>query len=381
MPAAERDREFMARALELARRGRGRTSPNPAVGCVLAADGRIVGEGWHRRCGGPHAEAEALAAAGAAARGATAYVTLMPCNHHGKTPPCTEALLRAGVKRVVAALADPNPVSSGGTERLRAAGVAVDLLPRDAAQAREAAYLMRGFLKELATGLPFLKLKMAMTLDGRTATRSGDSRWISSAESRQTVQAMRAESDAVLVGIGTARADDPRLNVRDPALPQPRRVIVDPRLELSPEARLFREPGGPVIVVTAAETNPGQTKLLEQAGASVLKAGRQDDCKRVDLAGALAALAALGVREALCEGGAGLAGGLFDAGLIDEVAFFVAPKLAGGAKAPGLLHGTGVETISNCAAVRGLAAAPSGADLLLTGKVGDWSWFPSPAEN
>jgi diaminohydroxyphosphoribosylaminopyrimidine deaminase/5-amino-6-(5-phosphoribosylamino)uracil reductase len=248
----------------------------------------------------------ALAQAGAAAQGATAYVTLMPCDHTGKTPPCTQALIRAGVTRVVAAIDDPNPVSGDGRATLAGAGIRVEtgLLAAEAAQGA------CGFLKHLATGLPFLQLKYAMTLDGKTATHRGDSQWVSSDAARVEVQAWRAQADAVMVGIGTALADDPRLTVRDEALPQPRRVVVDSGCRLSPEARLCQEGQGEVIVLTTERPPADRVLALESAGVTVVRLGAVTE--HVDLAAGLQALAAIGIRTILCEGGATLAGSLLD---------------------------------------------------------------------
>jgi diaminohydroxyphosphoribosylaminopyrimidine deaminase/5-amino-6-(5-phosphoribosylamino)uracil reductase len=369
----------MLRAVALARRGLGAVSPNPPVGCVIARGETVLAEGWHARFGGLHAEAAALEAAGERARGATAYVTLMPCAHHGKTPPCADALLRAGVSRVVVACADPNPLSAGGAERLRAGGVRVET----GCRAREAALVMRGFLKHARTGRPLLTLKMAATLDGKTATPSGESAWISSPESRTRVQAMRAASDAVLVGVGTVLRDDPRLTLRPcpPRRGQPLRAILDSFARTPPDARLFREPGGEVLILTTQAAPAGRRAALESAGARVLpvetaeEVGGGASSPRADPAAALRALAEQGAREVLSEGGATVAGALFDAGLIDEIALFVAPKLLGGAGSAPILAGTGIDRMADAVVLHDLAAEPSGPDLLLRARVGDWSWM------
>lgn len=375
------EQAHMDRALALAERGLGRVSPNPPVGCVLVKDGVVVGEGWHERYGGPHAEPRALAAAGRAARSATAFVTLMPCNHHGKTPPCTRALIAAGVAEAVVALDDPHPVSGDGRSELERAGIPV----RVGLRADAAAYLMRGFIKQIKTGLPFVTYKYAMTLDGRLAATGGDSRWISGEASRELVQLWRAQSDAVLVGAGTALADDPRLNVRDSAAPQPRRVVVDSSGRLPTAARLFTEPGGPILILTTAAAPAETLRAWEQAGAEAIVCPTLDlpepaSGPRVDLTAGLRLLAERGVRTVLCEGGAELAGSLFAAGLIDELAAFIAPKLIGGRTAPGPLGGVGLPQMAQAAPVRALTCTASGEDMLLRGRVGAWDWLPAGAD-
>lgn len=325
-PQSEDDSKYMARALELAALGLGRVSPNPPVGCVIVRGGQIVGEGYHTRYGAPHAEPEALKAAGGDARGATAYVTLMPCNHHGKTPPCTGALIAAGVSRVVVAADDPNPQSAGGRETLEAAGITVET----GLLTEQAEWLMHGFLKFIRYGLPHLCLKYAATLDGKIATTSGDSHWISSPESRQRVQQMRARCDAVLVGSGTATSDDPSLNVREiPDAPQPLRVVADSALRLSPDCKLLHTPGGKVIILTATDAPHEQEASLRAAGAEIIRVARGED--GLDLREGLHLLAKNhGVRNVLCEGGGHLSGALIRGGVVDEVAAFICPKLLGG---------------------------------------------------
>ncbi len=371
------DEAHMDRAVALARRGLGAVSPNPPVGCVLAHGAEVVAEGWHARFGGAHAEAEALARAGTAARGATAYVTLMPCAHHGKTPPCADALLRAGVSRVVVACRDPNPASAGGAERLRAGGVRVET----GCRAREAAFVMRGFLKHARTGLPFLTLKMASTLDGKTATRTGSSAWISSEESRQRVQTLRAEADAVLVGVGTVLRDDPRLTLRPcpPHRAQPLRIVLDSRGRTPPEARLFRETGGEVLILTTHDTPAERCAALEKAGARILRiddADSRSPSPRLAPEPALRALSDTGIRHILSEGGATVAGSLFDAGLIDELILFLAPKVAGGEDSPSILGGTGVKDMSEAIPAQDLTVSSSGPDLLIRTRLGEWDWLP-----
>jgi diaminohydroxyphosphoribosylaminopyrimidine deaminase / 5-amino-6-(5-phosphoribosylamino)uracil reductase len=335
-PFTARDRAFMARALELAGRGLDTSHPNPRVGCVLAKDDRILAEGWHERAGGPHAEAAALAAlsaTGASAAGCTAYVTLEPCSHHGRTPPCAQALIAAGIARAVFAVRDPDPrVDGGGARRLAEAGIRVE----QGLLAQEAEQLNEGFMKRMRQGLPFVRLKLAQSLDGRTALSGGESRWISGEAARADVQRWRARSSAVLTGIGTVLADDPRLTVRPggPRVRQPLRVVLDSRLRLPPEARLleslpgegvqdFPDPG--VLVFTTGQ--PARRAALEGRGVRVEATASVGG--HVDLRAALAKLAAEGVNEVLAECGAVLGGALLTAGLVDELLIYVAPLLLG----------------------------------------------------
>jgi diaminohydroxyphosphoribosylaminopyrimidine deaminase/5-amino-6-(5-phosphoribosylamino)uracil reductase len=331
------DRAAMARALELAARGAETTQPNPRVGCVLAVRGRIVGEGWHRRAGEAHAEVEALAAAGKEAAGATAYVTLEPCNHHGRTPPCVDALLAARIARLVYALADPNPqVAGGGAARLAAAGVTVQA----GLLAGEAAELNVGFFRRMTTGRPWVRVKLAASADGRTALESGASRWISGEAARADVQHWRARSSAVLTGAGTVLADDPRLDVRlgDEAgaeRRQPLRVVLDSSLRTPPAARLFSVPGEVLILTALRPSDPGwepRCAALAAHGAQIetLPADRG----QVALPAVLDRLGELEMNEVQVEAGPTLAGKLLQEGLIDELLLYLAPKLLGPAARP-----------------------------------------------
>ncbi len=329
------DHAFMARALRLAARGLYTSDPNPRVGCVLVRDGSVVGEGWHKRCGGPHAERVALAAAGPAARGATAYVTLEPCCHHGKTPPCTDALIANGVARVVVAMVDPNPLVAGqGLALLGAAGVAVE----SGVMETPAKALNPGFVKRMAQGLPYVRCKLAASLDGRTAMPNGESRWISSEEARRDVQFLRARSSAILTGVGTLLADDPSLNVRlDPgdlpwlepgaAARQPLRVVVDSGLRTPARARILSLPGANLIACVDSPVE--RAAALESAGAGVLVC--PDDGGRVDIKSLLRHLASLEMNELLIEAGPTLAGAFVAAGLVDELILYLAPHLMGDA--------------------------------------------------
>ncbi len=333
-PPSGDDHAHMARAIRLARRGLYTTDPNPRVGCVLVRGGDLVGEGWHRRAGEPHAERIALEAAGERARGATAYITLEPCCHQGRTPPCTAALIQAGVARVVCAMVDPNPLVAGqGLADLRAAGIAVCCGVLEA-QARA---LNPGFIKRMDRGLPYTRCKLAASLDGRTAMASGESQWISSEAARQDVQRLRARHCAILTGVGTLLADDPSLNVRlsaaglpgmEPGEPvrQPWRVIADSHLRTPVTARLLRLPGITVIAC-CAPADPGRVAALEAAGARVIQLPEHHG--RVDLAALFAWLNGQEINEVLLETGATLAGAALTAGLIDELVLYLAPHLMG----------------------------------------------------
>lgn len=318
----------MRSALSLAARGLGNTWPNPAVGCVIVREGMVVGRGWTAPGGRPHAETEALRRAGEAARGATAYVTLEPCCHWGRTPPCTDALIAAGVARVVVALRDPDPrVDGAGLERLQAAGIAVESGLLEA----EARALNAGFIKRLSTGLPLVTLKLATTLDGRIATRSGESKWITGPEARRAAHALRGRHDAVLVGSGTAVADDPELSCRLPGFaPVPTvRVVADARLRVPPTARMFGG-NGPAWVVTRPGHPEAALAALRAAGASVIEVPAAETGLGLDPAALLGALGARGITRVLAEGGAALAAALLRAGLVDRLAWFHAPAVMGG---------------------------------------------------
>ncbi|HEX5761165.1 MAG TPA: bifunctional diaminohydroxyphosphoribosylaminopyrimidine deaminase/5-amino-6-(5-phosphoribosylamino)uracil reductase RibD [Thermoanaerobaculia bacterium] len=351
------DEAHLRRALRLAARGRYRTAPNPRVGAVLVRDGTVVGEGWHRRAGEPHAEAEALAAAGDRARGATLYLNLEPCRHHGRTPPCVDALLGAGVARVVASHADPDPrVSGRGFARLREAGVEVEV----GALARDAAALNLPFLTARALGRPAVTLKWAMSLDGKIATAAGESRWISSEGGRRWALALREEHDAILVGSGTALADDPLLTRRLGLAAGPiLRVVVDRRLRLPPEAKMLGEEGE-VLVFTEAEEGPRRA-ALEARGVRVERL----EC--VDPDAVLAALHARGVQCVLVEGGAEAHAAFFESGLWDRVEAACAPLLVGGRRAPGPIGGTGARALAAAPRLERLSVRRRGDDLVLSG--------------
>ncbi|HSO06534.1 MAG TPA: bifunctional diaminohydroxyphosphoribosylaminopyrimidine deaminase/5-amino-6-(5-phosphoribosylamino)uracil reductase RibD, partial [Pelomicrobium sp.] len=335
------DHVHMARALQLAARGLCTTNPNPRVGCVIVKDGHVVGEGWHQRAGTPHAEIHALQAAGESARGATVYVTLEPCSHHGRTPPCAEALVQAGVGRVIAAMGDPNPlVGGGGIAMLTLAGIEARVgLMEDEARA-----LNPGFISRMTRQRPWLRLKTASTLDGKTALANGVSQWITGEAARADVQRWRARACAILTGSGTVLADNPRMNVRDFEIDrQPLRVVVDSRLRTPPDAAIL-----PALV--ACHAAPADARAaLESAGAEVVELPGGDG--RVDLAALLTLLAQRGVNELHVEAGAALNGALLAAGLVDEWIAYLAP-IAVGDDARGLFAHPPLATLAEAAHFR-----------------------------
>ncbi len=342
MPTVDWDRRWMARAVELAVRGQGAVEPNPLVGCVIAQGERIVGEGWHTRFGGPHAEIEALAAAGPAAAGATLYVTLEPCCHHGKTPPCTQALIRSAVRRVVVAQVDPFPEVAGrGIAELRQAGIQVELGLLE----QEAQQLNAPYLKLIRRGRPWMLAKWAMTLDGKLATRTGSSRWISGTASRRRVHQLRGRVDAILVGRRTAELDDPLLTARPPGPRVAVRIVVDSQARLAPDSQLVRTARDvPVLLAVGPAATAADCRRLSDAGCEIWTGAADDASQRL-----LLLLDELGRRRmtnVLVEGGGRLLGSLFDAGELDEVHVFIAPKLAGGTDAVSPVGGLGVEQMS-----------------------------------
>ncbi len=365
------DEEPMRRAIRLAKRGRGWVEPNPLVGCVLVRDGDVVGEGWHRAFGGPHAEVEAIRSAGERARGATAYVPLEPCAHEGKTPPCTEALREAGVGRVVVGTRDPFHEPGGGLATLREAGVAVT----EGVLEERCRDLNRAFLKRTATGLPYVIGKWAMTADGAIATGTGDSRWISGPRSRRLVHRLRARVDAVVVGAETAVADDPELTARGVPLRRvARRVVIDPKGRVTPDSRLLQTVDSAPVTVVVADASEAETGRLERAGAEGV-ACPADETGAVDLHGALAHL----VREhaathVLVEGGGVTHGRLVDAGLVDELWVFVGPYLLGDPEGRRPVRRGGRPTsISEAAPLRLTGLRRIDRDVLLQYRVGEGS--------
>ena len=356
----------MRRALELATRGWGRVSPNPLVGCVLVRDGRVVAEGWHEGPGTEHAEAMALRVAGDRAAGATAFVTLEPCDHHGRTPPCARALIAAGVEAVIAATGDPYPIVDGsGFRTLREAGLAVEVgLLADRAIQQNVA-----FRTHVRSGFPFVVLKMASSLDGKAAARDGSSTWISGEEARADVQRLRAWSDAIVVGSGTALADDPRLTVRDPAYASarpPLRVIVDPSGRVPGDRRAF-DATAPTLVATSELAPPSRRQEWIDAGADVVVLDRDE--AGVSLPALMEVLGKRDVQGVVVEGGPTLAWSAIHDGVVDQIVLYVAPTVIGGADAPGWLAGLGAPTLAKASPVDIASVDRLGRDLKVVADV------------
>jgi diaminohydroxyphosphoribosylaminopyrimidine deaminase/5-amino-6-(5-phosphoribosylamino)uracil reductase len=366
---AELDEHWVRRCLDLAERDRYTVSPNPMVGAVVVRGGSMVGEGSHHRAGGPHAEVEALAAAGAKARGGTLYVSLEPCSHHGRTPPCTDAILAAGIARVVAAVRDPNPnVSGGGLRRLARAGLVVGWSA--APERRLAERQNEKYRAFVSRGLPFVLAKWAATLDGKTASAAGRSQWITGPEARRRSLGLREEFDAILVGAGTVLADDPRLTRRlgssgPSGRPAHRRIVLDGRLRVPEQARVFRRPTTAIVATAVPDSNP-RARRLAARGLSVWSLpGRARGS--VDLRKLLRRLAEEGVTSLLVEGGASTHWGFFRAGLVDRATVFVAPRVLGGAAAPGGVGGPGF-ALDGSLRMEEFECEPVGEDFMLTGR-------------
>jgi diaminohydroxyphosphoribosylaminopyrimidine deaminase / 5-amino-6-(5-phosphoribosylamino)uracil reductase len=368
----ETDRRQLARAIELAEQGRGFVSPNPLVGAVIGRDGETIGEGFHRALGAPHAEIEAIdAAAGASLDGATLYISLEPCCHHGRTPPCTEAILTAGIGRVVVAADDPSAHASGrGLGILRDEGI--EVVVADGELATRARLQNQPFRKHARTGRPWVMFKAAMTLDGKVATRSGDSQWISCEASRKRVHRWRAESDAVAVGIGTALADDPQLTPRLPDVARhPRRVVFDSLGRLPLESKLIAEARRtPLTVVVSRAARRAATDALATHGAEVIVATGENEPARVR--SALDQLGAAGVTSVMLEGGPHLAGAFLDAGELDEIRLFLAPLLLGGRTASDPIGGEGVDTIADAMRALSMECEAVDDDLLVSARIREW---------
>ncbi len=359
------------RALDLAAEARGKTSPNPLVGAVVVKEGRTIGEGYHHRAGDPHAERMALASCSEDPARATMYVTLEPCCHHGRTPPCTEAILEAGITRVVIASDDPTAKAAGrGLGILRDEGVRVDHMDGEASEA--ARLLNQPFRKHARIGRPLVVFKAAMTLDGKVATASGDSKWISSEASRERAHRWREEADAVAVGIGTALADDPLLTARAPgAVRQPRRVVFDSTARLPLDSKLVRSAGeAPVIVVCTRAAARAATQGLESAGVEVIRVQGSTDAQRV--CDGLDALGERDVQSVLLEGGPRLAGAFFDAGEIDQYFALVAPVVAGGGRARAAIAGEGVDTIAAASRALAVEVERIDDDVLIGARLKEW---------
>jgi diaminohydroxyphosphoribosylaminopyrimidine deaminase/5-amino-6-(5-phosphoribosylamino)uracil reductase len=374
--STDTDSTHLARTIELARRGTGSVKPNPVVGAVVARDQEILGEGWHEEFGGAHAEVNAIEACGLEdLSGATLYVSLEPCCHEGKTPPCTDAIIQSGIRRVVVASDDPTEKASGrGLGILRDEGV--EVIVADGELAANARLLNQAFRKHARVGRPWVLFKSAMTLDGKVATRSGDSKWISGEDSRQLAHRWRAAVDAVVVGIGTALADDPQLTARPDGLlaeigAQPRRVVFDSLARLPPSSQLVAAAEEiPLTVVVSRAAPRADTDALEAAGAQVLVATGENEPARVR--SALDQLGSMGVASMLLEGGPHLAGAFLDAGEIDEIRLFLAPLLLGGSAARDPLEGEGVERISEALRAITFECESVGEDLLVSARVREW---------
>ena len=360
---------FMGMALELAAGGRGFVSPNPLVGAVLVKGRKVVGSGCHAEFGAPHAEAVALREAGAGAEGSTLYVTLEPCRHYGKTPPCVGAIVEAKVSRVVAACCDVDPQAAGGLRELRAAGVEVEV----GLMRREALDLNAPFFKFQTSRRPFVVAKWAMTADGRMATKTGDSRWVSSEESRRLAHELRGTYDGVMVGIGTVLRDDPALTCRVEGMRSPKRIVLDSEARLPLSSRLVKTSGeGEVIVAVRENAPPERAEALRKAGLTVI--GCERAASGVDVAGLLEKLAERRITSVLMEGGSEVLGSAFDGELVDMVVAIVSPKIVGSAAAKGPVAGTGAEGMMDAALLRDVRIFGVGEDVVMEGKLGRWEW-------
>ncbi len=354
------DEAYMRLALDLARQGEGRTSPNPMVGAVAVRDGTVVGRGFHAQIGGPHAEVGALDEAGDRAAGATLYVTLEPCSHHGRTPPCADLVLSRGISRVVCAMVDPDPLVSGrGIERLQKAGVEVMVGVLEA----EARRLNAFYVKHRTTGLPFVILKLAQSLDGRIATAPGDSRWITGEAARSRAHLLRSRVDAVLVGVGTVIADDPMLTVRRVAGRDPARVIVDSALRIPASARVFGP--GRTIVATTEGADEGRGRRLQEGGAEVWRLPSAEG--RVDLRALMAELGRQGFLSVMIEGGAAVAASALKAGVVDQAQVFIAPRVIGAGL--GAVGDLGIERVADSVRLTEVEVERVGEDLLYIASV------------
>ena len=372
MPKRSRDEIFMAMALKLAARGGNATRPNPKVGAVVVRSGRVVGRGFHRRTGGPHAEVFALRQAGKRSRGATLYVSLEPCTHTGRTGPCVDLIRQAGIRRVVAAMVDPNPKNRGrGLRLLKASGVGVKV----GVLGKEARLLNRIFITWMEKKRPFVTVKVAQSLDGKIATVSGESRWISGPQSREWVHRLRSEVDAIMVGIRTVLKDNPRLTVRSGGrgrgaggVRNPLKIVLDSRLRTPPVARIFSSKGS--VVIAAGENAPAsRERSLRRAGAKILRFPSVKG--RVNLVSLLEELACREVSHLLVEGGAEVIASALEAGVVDRIACIVAPKIIGGRRALTSVGGQGIASLERAIPVRNLSVKCLGSDFLIVSDVGN----------
>jgi len=358
------DHKYMEMALRLAERGKGFVSPNPMVGAVIVKNDAVISTGWHRKAGGDHAEIIAIKEAGEKAGGSTLYVTLEPCSHTGRTPPCAEAILSAGVKRVVSAMEDPNPgVKGGGNRYLREQGVEVTcgILEERAKRLNEI------FIKNTASGLPFVIVKCAATLDGRIAAKTGDSRWVSGEKSRAYVHGLRHMADAIMVGVGTARKDNPALTTRLSGVKgrDPERVILDVNLSISENARaLTIESDADAVIVTGGDVSPAKKRAIQKTGARVIDSPLKDGL--IDMGALVRRLGEMGITSLLIEGGSRVIGSAFRAGIVDKALFFYAPKIMGGDGIP-ICAGPGPDFMDGCIRMKNIAARMFGDDVMIEG--------------
>ena len=356
---------WMKRALLLARKGKGRTSPNPLVGAVLVKRGKVVGEGYHAKAGEAHAEIVALRKAGKEARGSTLYVNLEPCTHYGKTPPCAPAVIQAGVRRVVVGMVDPNPVVKGkGISTLRKAGIDV----HSGTLEKECKTLNEAFCKYILMKVPFVILKAAATLDGRIATRDGESKWIASEASRRLVHQLRNEVDAVVVGVGTVLRDDPLLTARIRGGRDPVRIILDSRLRIPEDARVIGISSSRTLIATTPLAPKDKIERLDKAGAQVLLIESKNG--RVDLRAFLSKMGEMGMMSVLVEGGGRVNGAFLDEGLVDKFLLFLSPRLMGDPQSPGIFQGKGFEHLKDSISVKDVKVKRIGEDILVEGYVG-----------
>jgi diaminohydroxyphosphoribosylaminopyrimidine deaminase/5-amino-6-(5-phosphoribosylamino)uracil reductase len=362
MDIVGQDEYYMELALKLARNGHGRTSPNPMVGALVVRDGNIVGQGWHQKAGTPHAEVHALRDAGASSVGATLYVTLEPCCHHGRTGPCTEVIIQAQISRVVFAMTDPNPCVAGcGAGLLRQAGIEVT----EGVLACEAAKLNEAFIKYTSTGLPFTAVKMAMTLDGKTATASGHSQWITGEAARRRVHELRDHFDAVVVGVGTVLADNPQLTVRHIVGRNPIRVVVDSNARTPLQSLLITDKAAHTIMAVSQEVSRNRLAPFIDSGIEIVQLPTSQT--GLDLRALFRYLAQKGLVSVLVEGGATINASIIKENLVDSVFWFISPKFVGGVRAPGPIGGTGVADLEDAAKLEDVGLELVGDDLLVTG--------------
>jgi diaminohydroxyphosphoribosylaminopyrimidine deaminase / 5-amino-6-(5-phosphoribosylamino)uracil reductase len=361
------DQDFMQMALDLAIKGEGFTSPNPMVGAVVVKDGRVVGSGYHEQVGGPHAEANAIDAAGPLAEGATLYVTLEPCNHTGRTPPCTLKIIEAGIRRVVIAMLDPNrKVAGGGADFLKQKGIQIEI----GACREQAQKLNEAFIKHVCTGRPLVMVKCAATLDGRIATRTGDSRWVTGERSRQFVHRLRHAVDAILVGINTVRMDNPSLTARLPDRrgKDPVRIILDTHLSISPDARLLQQKSAADTILVVGKDAAGEKlRAFEKAGIRLIRSEIKDGL--IDLVALVERLGSMQLTSLLIEGGSRVLASAFNAGIVDKVFFFYAPKILGGDDGVPICSGPGPELMSQSIAVRDIGLHRFDDDIMIEGYI------------